>query len=299
MSELATLSKNTFHDLAQLAGMSTLSRDTKASSLTRLAIQAKPISAKQEIKGKQVNVEVVEAGSFRIEETTTGGKTFYATDVTLRPFMQRVYYRRWVNAKGEASGYYLKTVMANDLLSELKDSDGGFNCGKPSQYFEDWSTVPQNVKELITTTKRIRVVFGTIEVKGAIDEEGNPVETPDAIPVVWEVTSKEGYNTLNAPFARIFKMQALPMEYSIALSTGPRELPNGEYFYVPSVSLDLKNKIPLTDKDEEMFTSFVEWVTNTNSYILSKWDDNNVEDVDEDTKALVDEFIDVDSEEAA
>ena len=185
MNELANLNTTNFAELAVLAGMGTPSAESKTSSLMRLALQHKPISAKQDIKGKKVNVEVVEAGSFRIEEPAADGKKIYSSNVTIRPFMQRVFYKRFIMGDGDKPNRFRKTVMANDLKSELKDTDGGFNCGKPSQYFEDWDKVPDNVKSVIRATKRTRAIFGTLTVKDAIDAEGNPVDTPDPIAAIW------------------------------------------------------------------------------------------------------------------
>ena len=299
MNEVATLEGSNFAELARLAGMATGAGEKKTSSLMRLALQHKPLSAKQEVKGKQVNVEVVEAGSFRIEEMVADGKKIYSTDVTLRPFMQRVYYRRFVMGDGDTPNRFMKTLMANDLKSELKDTDGGFNCGKPSTFFEDWNQVPDKIKAVIRATKRTRAIFGTATVNGAMDAEGNPVDSPNPIPVIWEVDNKEAFNAVNAPFNKLFKMQALPMSYNILLSSEARSLPNGENFYVPRVQLDLKNKLELTESDQETFTNFLDWIKDHNTYVLGKWDENNVQDVDDSTKDLVNEFIDVTTEEAA
>jgi len=299
MNEVATLNESNFADLARLAGMATSAGEKRTSSLMRLALQHKPLSAKQEVKGKSVNVEVIEAGSFRIEEMVADGKKIYSTDVTLRPFMQRVYYRRFVMGDGDTPNRFMKTVMANDLKAELKDTDGGFNCGKPNQFFEDWSMVPDKVKAVIRATKRTRAIFGTVTVNGAMDAEGNSVDTPNPIPVIWEVDNKDAYNAVNVPFNKLFRMQVLPMSYNILLSSEARSLPNGESFYLPRVQLDLKNKLELLESDQETFTNFLDWIKDHNTYVLGKWDENNVEDVDAATKELVNEFIDVTSEEAA
>jgi len=299
MNQLTTLTSNNFSELAQLVGMNTSGSARKSSTLMRLGLQHKPISAKQEHKGKQVNVEVVEGGSFRIEEPVADGKKFYATDVKLRPFMQRVYYKRFVMGEGDTPNRFMKTVMATDLKSELKDTDGGFNCGKPSTFFDDWEQVPERIKTIIRATKRTRAIFGTVTVKGAIDAEGNPVDTPDAIPVIWEVDNKDAYTTVNAPFNKLFKMQALPMSYNIILSSEAKTLKNGETFYLPQVVLDTKNQLELQDSDQETFTNFLDWIKDHNNYVLNRWSESNIEDVDASTKELVDEFIDVTSEEAA
>jgi hypothetical protein len=94
-------------------------------------------------------------------------------------------------------------------------------------------------------------------------------------------------------------MQQLPMRYNINLSTEERPLPNGDSFYLPRVALDLTNKLDLLESDEETFSNFLEWVKDHNSYVLSRWDQSHVDDVDSEVKGLVDEFIDVASEAAA
>jgi hypothetical protein len=298
MNELTTLDNGNFAELARLSGMATGVNESRTSSLMRLGIQHKALSAKQEVKGKQVNVEVIEAGSFRIEEPVADGKKIYATDVTLRPFMQRVYYRRFVMGDGDTPNRFMKTVMANDLKSELKDTEGGFNCGKPSTFFDDWNQVPEATKTIIRATKRTRAIFGTLDVKGAMDAEGNAVDTPDPIAAVWEVDNKEAFTAVNVPFNKLFRMQALPMHYTIKLATEARQLNNGESFYVPKLNLDLKNKLDMLDSDQETFTNFLDWIKMHNTYVLGKWDENNVEDVDDSTKELVNEFIDVETEAA-
>ena len=52
-----------------------------------------------------------------------------------------------------------KTVMADTINMDLKDNDGGFNCGKPAGYIEDFQCLPKNTKELIRQIKRVRVVL--------------------------------------------------------------------------------------------------------------------------------------------
>jgi hypothetical protein len=70
-------------------------------------------------------------------------------------------YKRFVKGSGEQPNKYIKTVMHDDLNVDLKDSDGGFNCGKPAGYIQDFKSLPTKTQELIKTIKRVRVLFGT------------------------------------------------------------------------------------------------------------------------------------------
>ena len=49
------------------------------------------------------------------------------------------------------------------LQSDLKDNDGGFNCGKPAGYIKDFQALPKKMQDLLKAIKRVRVVLGTVE----------------------------------------------------------------------------------------------------------------------------------------
>ena len=54
--------------------------------------------------------------------------------------------------------------MADDAKSsDLKDNDGGFNCGKPAGYIKDFKHCLEDAQELLKSIKRVRVVLGTVE----------------------------------------------------------------------------------------------------------------------------------------
>ena len=63
--------------------------------------------------------------------------------------------------------------MANDLNNDMKDNEGGFNCGKPAGFIQDWAALPDTMKELIKSIKRVRALFGTVELINPTDEKGN------------------------------------------------------------------------------------------------------------------------------
>ena len=67
-------------------------------------------------------------------------------------------------------------------------------------------------------------------------------------------------------------------------------------YYLPQVKLDLTKTIELDDADQEMFADLMLWVQNYNEYILNEWS-TNMNKHDETDKDLVDDFIDIESEE--
>ena len=176
MHEIMALDSNNFADLAKAAGMDLAmpSTDTKSSTLTRFSLQHKALSGRQDIKGKMVNVEVVEAGSIKLENPETK-ELIYAQSARLRPYMQRVLYKRFIMGSGDTPNMFIKTVMATDLNGDLKDSEGGFNCGKPAGYIKDWAAIPDPLKAVIKQIKRTRAIFGTVTLQGAVNSQGEPV----------------------------------------------------------------------------------------------------------------------------
>ena len=66
--------------------------------------------------------------------------------------------------------------MADNLNIDLKDNDGGFNCGKPAGYIQDFKALPEQMQDLIKQIKRVRVVFGTVELVDPVDAAGKSVE---------------------------------------------------------------------------------------------------------------------------
>jgi flagellar capping protein FliD len=86
-------------------------------------------------------------------------------------------------------------------------------------------------------------------------------------------------------------MKRLPPQHNIECATEEKKLPNGNSFYLPSVSLNLTDTVKLTQEDQDMFGNFIQWVDNYNDYIISSWDEKSRknEEVDND---VVDDIID-------
>ena len=296
MHEIMALDSNNFADLAKAAGMDLAmpSTDTKSSTLTRFSLQHKALSGRQDIKGKMVNVEVVEAGSIKLENPETK-ELIYAQSARLRPYMQRVLYKRFIMGSGDTPNMFIKTVMATDLNGDLKDSEGGFNCGKPAGYIKDWAAIPDPLKAVIKQIKRTRAIFGTVTLQGAVNSQGEPVTLEDNTPVIWEIDNRDAFKDSNTPFRTLFARKELPLQRHINVTTTEKSLPNGESFYLPNLDLDLaQGKNEITEEDQEMFSDLLSWVSNYNSYILRQWDEKTgVGDVPSGEAALIDGFLSV------
>ena len=60
------------------------------------------------------------------------------------------------------------------------------------------------------------------------------------------------YNVFN----KLNKMKRLPIQHYVKLATEERKLPNGNCFYLPSVTLDLTNTLDMDDDAQETFANF-------------------------------------------
>ena len=276
--------------------MDTGSNKEKADALARVRINHAPIMGRSEVNGKMVNVEVVSGGTYKLD--IPDGPTYYANTATIRPYMQRFMHKRFIMKTADTPNRYVKTIMADNLNVDLKDNDGGFNCGKPAGYIQDFKSLPEKMQELLKQIKRVRVLFGTIELENPVDETGASVSV-GATPFIWEVENRDAFKTFGTNvFNKLGKMKRLPIQHTVKLATEERKLPNGNCFYLPTVALDLSSTLDMDDLAQETFANFLAWISNYNSYITNSWDENmhKHEDVDKET---VDEFIDINAEDFA
>jgi|TARA_B100000035_G_scaffold90513_1_gene76332 hypothetical protein len=296
--ELTTIDTNNYAAMAKAMGIAneTAGERKQASTLARLRINHSPVMGEAEVKGKTVNMEVISGGTYKLE--VPDGPTYYAESVKIRPYLQRFMYKRFVRGMGDSPNRYVKTVMADNLNIDLKDNDGGFNCGKPAGYIQDFKSLPEKTQELIKQIKRVRVVLGTVELVNATDASGNPVEV-DETAFIWEVDNRDAFKNLGGAFTQLAKMKRLPVQHLITANTEERKIPTGAVFYLPVVSLDVTKTLELTDKEQGMFADFMQWVQNYNEYIINAYAEKATQHDDEDDEAIVDGIVDIEVEEVA
>ena len=295
MNQVTTIDTNNFAEMSQAMGMAADApkQSSKASTLARLRIHHTPIMGQQEINGKMKNVEVIGGGAYKLE--MPDGPTVYAESVSIRPFLQRFMYKKFIKGNDNTANRFVKSVMANDLNNDMKDNDGGFNCGKPAGFIKDWAALPDTMKDLIKSIKRVRALFGTVEMVNATDENGNPVDV-DTTPFIWEIDNRDAFKTMGDMFTKLSKMRRLPPQHYITSTTKEVPLPNGSSFYIPVADIDLGTTLDMDNESQETFANFMSWIENYNVYILNTWSENmhKNEDVDTDT---VEAFVDIDLED--
>jgi hypothetical protein len=83
----------------------------------------------------------------------------------------------------------------------------------------------------------------------------------------------------------------------ITANTQERKLPSGNVFYLPLVSLDITNIVPITESDQAMFSDFMLWIDNYNTYIANAWQEKVNSGVSEEDMDTTDDFVDIEIEE--
>jgi hypothetical protein len=290
---LTTVDTNNYDEMAKAMGISAeaSSKSKQSSNLARLRIAHSAIMGETELKGKKVNMEVVSGGHFKLE--IPDGNTVYAPQIKIRTFLQRFMYKRFIKGSGNLPNRFVKTIMGDSLYVDLKDNDGGFNCGKPSGWIKDFKALPTTQQDLIRQIKRTRVVFGLVDLVNPIDSTGSETKV-DSTAFIWEIDNRDAFKTLGDTYNNFNKQRQLPIAHEISIGTEEKPLPNGSSFFVPSVSVDMHNAIPISSSDQSTFANFMEWVDSYNEYIATAWNDKAKRNMAPDDAALVDEFMDID-----
>lgn len=298
MSGLTTIDTNNYAAMAKAMGIANeiSSANKQGMFLARMRINHSPIMGMAEVNGKNVNVEIIEGGTYKLE--IPDGPTYFAQSVKIRPFMQRFMYKRFLMGNATSPNRYVKTIMADDLNIDLKDNDGGFNCGKPAGYVQDFKALPEKTQDLIRQIKRVRVVIGTVDLINSVDENGKEVKV-DTTPFIWEIDNRDAFKSVGESFTKLAKMQRLPVQHVITANTNERKLPNGNSFFVPVVSLDVTKTISLTDNDQTMFGDFMSWIDNYNNYIINSWAEKANSKLEEGDAQVLDDLVDIEVEDVA
>ena len=289
MSTELTLAQETGQSLAEMMGLSG-STGGQTATLARMSQIHTPIMGTVEMNGKQLKTEVLGVGTYKV--VMPDDTVAYAEQVEIRIFAMRQQWQRW-HSETETMQ---KTVMANNLNGDLKDNVGGFNLGRPSGYIKDFSALPDATKEVIRSVKRMKIFFGTVTLIEPKDEKGDALEGEYTdIPFVMDVKNRDSMKSLDDAVAALAKRNVLPIMYTLKLDSGVHTLPNGNNY--ATVVAMVGQKVELTEQDNETLRDFMDYIQYVNAYILGKWEEKNVEGIDEESATIVGQLVDVDGDD--
>ena len=284
----------TKENLADIMGMSNTVPSSR-SALAEIKQVHQNIMGTKEVDGEKMEVAVIKAGSYSVvfpDETV-----YYSDKITIRTFMQRFQWERWddnFTRPDGGSGRMLRSVMGKSLSVDLKDNYGGFNCGSPSGYVKDFSSLPQETQDIMKSTKRYKIVFGLCTLDNAKDANGKSVDVKE-FPFFMRIKNRDSFKAMNDIFNAIQRKNRLPIQHNLVLSSELKSIPSGATYAVVKASLG--DEVEITADDQETLNSFVEWVESMNSITLSKWEENRrPEELSEADEELVSSIVEIEDE---
>lgn len=305
-TELITIDNTNYDAVAAIMGIEDVGAKSarSADALCRLRIWHRPIMGTIDKDGKKRQMEVIPGGTYRLDQGS--GNFIYYENIKFRPFLQRFRYNRWLPYatpdKDGRKGKYIKSAFTNDYRAfnstDLIDESGGFNCGRPSGYVQDWEALPEETRRLITSVKRVRTIFGTVTPKKgeALNEEGELIKTNgNPIPVIWEIENNTAFKIMGEALTKYREAGRLFPQHLISLSTSGSPMTNGNMLYQPVYDVELTKEVELVQpEDNEMLMRFQSWVNKYNKYIQESYDQNaNSNTLSTEETDVIDGFITV------
>lgn len=289
-TELATTGSS--NPLAELMG-DPKPETQQRSSLARINILSSAIKGEVELGGKKIKTDVVPVGAYKI---TLGEDVFYAESIEVRILTDRLQWQRWNSSTNEME----KSVMSRSVNSDLQDSVGGFNLGRPSGYIEDFNALPEATKDVIRSVKRVKIFMGTVTIKNPVDDTGSPVsgEYVD-IPFIMDVKNRDSLKNIDASQKAVARKNSLPHMTKIVLTGAEASIPTGAtYGYTLSTVGDI---VTPSDADnsymQQTASDFLDYIQYSNGKIMDLHHERSNTSMSADDAALVGSIIDV--EEAA
>ena len=271
--------------LAELMGVSTSLGEANP-SIARIGMLHQPLMGEVEFNGKKIKTEVVPVGAFIL---TQGDTKVYSTSVSVRIFAQRQQWQRWNSETEEME----KTVLANSLNGDLKDSIGGFNLGRPSGYIEDFNVLPESTKQIIRSVKRVTVYYGTVTLDNPVDEKGNEVSGDFTdVPFVMDLKNRDSLKSINSALNKLKKSNLLPIMSTLKLTGVEDSIPTGATF--GKVEAKLGDKVDIEDADNDTLRDFIELIEYSNGKILDLHNEHNDKSLTREDAAMVSDILNSD-----
>tara|TARA_Y100000389_G_scaffold166874_1_gene171796 strand:- start:86 stop:961 length:876 start_codon:yes stop_codon:yes gene_type:complete len=286
MSNELAIATERGQSMAELMGVSTTPSQQSTPSIARVGMIHQPIMGEVDFNGKTIKTEVVPVGAFTLMQ---GDDKVYSSGVTLRVFAQRNQWQRWNSETEEME----KSVMANTLSGDMKDSVGGFNLGRPTGYIEDFQSLPDATKQIMRSVKRVKVFFGTVTLDNPVNDKGESVTgNYTDIPVVMDVKNRDSLKSIDTVLNGLNRKNLLPIMSNIKLSGVEDSIPTGAKF--GKIEAKLGTAVDLQDADNETLKDFMELIEFFNGKVLDLHNERNGSGISDSDAAVVKDIIDND-----
>ena len=275
MNNIAPLSVENMN-LADAMGFSPSTRSSNTADIYYISTGV----IQEAVEGKVANSPV-----FKIKK---GDEEFLARSLDVRFFVERQRWQKW----DSSTKMYQRSVMANNLNMDLKDTLGTFNLGRPSGYIKDFAALPKDQQDFIRSVNRYKIYMGLAVFKDAFVEGGDPVlEHNGEVPFTFDIKNRESLKSIDGTIGKLMSKRISPVENLITLTPEERDMPNGGKFAVVSASLGAT--VGFSDGDNDVLQNFMDYIERSNEYILRKWEEQNVERISDEDSAIVANIVDV------
>ena len=283
MSNELQIANDRGQSMAELMGVS-MSGGEATPSIARVGMLHSPIMGELEVGGKTIKTEIVPIGAFIL---TRGDDKIYSNGVTVRIFAQRQQWQRWNSETEEME----KSVLANSLNGDMKDSIGGFNLGRPSCWIDDFNALPEATKQIIRSVKRVNVYYGTLSLDNPMNAKGEALDSADYqdVPFVMDVKNRESLKSINGVMSVLKRKNMLPIMSTIKFEGVEDSIPTGAKF--GKIKASSGEKVELGEGDNEMLKDFIELVEYSNGKILDLHHERMNKDMSSDDEAMVDDIL--------
>jgi hypothetical protein len=289
-NEVTTTTENEVNIITEngmsIEEMMGIKTQSEGPSLARLSQIQSPIKGERVLDGETLQVDVHKVGAFALR--LSDDQMVYAKDVTVRIFLQREQWTHWDSETKTMN----KSVLANDVKNDMQDTLGGFNLGRPSGYIEHWDALPEDMKNLIRSVKRTRVVMGLVTLKEAKDAAGKVVKGDFVdVPFIYDIKNNNSFKTLDAAFKSLARKNVLPLAGVITLEAQTDKLASGNVFAF--IKASVTGSVPLSQEDSDTLKNFYDVVKYTNASIMDKYHENKDKTMDAEDAAIVGSIVDV------
>jgi hypothetical protein len=229
------------------------------------------------LEGKTRKTEVIPVGAFILNR---GDEKIYSNGVTMRIFAQRQQWQRWNSETEEME----KSVLANSLNGDMKDSIGGFNLGRPSGWIEDFQALDDATKQIIRSVKRVNVYYGTVTLGEPIDKASYK-----DVPFVMDVKNRDSLKSINGVLSVLKRKNLLPIMSTVKFMGVEDSIPTGAKF--GKIKAASGDRVDLAEGDNEMLKDFIELIEYSNGKILDLYHERFDKAMSEDDESVVSDII--------
>lgn len=251
-NEIANIDKMSTEEIMKAIGQD--SGSNLAPSVPRLGINRNP----EDESGNRLPI-----GNYFVYDSSVG-ENIYGKPILFRPFHSAMQYMHFDPEQNE---YVNRSVIFKSWKDEAIDLQGGVKCGKVlRKEMDDLTPEQQAVQRQIRCYK---LLYGLVTFEGK--KANGETYSIKNFPALWRVTGT-GYRPVNEAVEKTKRSKRLMFTLDFTLDSN-KQKKGSNVFYVPTINVNYKSNLPMSDTDKETYSHFQEIIQVENDEIISLWKD--------------------------